>query len=261
MKNKKADVAGLFYPAEPKELKALIETFINNAKKANHLTRAVIAPHAGYIYSGPIAGFAYRALYSSKDSIKNVIIMSPSHNCSFDGVATHSAEIFSTPLGQLEVNAELKTQISSLPFVKELDEVFIREHALEVHLPFIQHTLPQAKILPLVVGHSYPEEIQMLIETLWNDPSNAFVISSDLSHFLSYVPAQKMDSLTAKQFERMLYQELHHDQCCGFFPVRGMLKFAKEHGLKITTLDLRNSADTAGDKGRVVGYGSFMIHN
>lgn len=261
MKNKKADVAGLFYPAEPEELKGMLETFINNAKPANHLTRAVIAPHAGYIYSGPIAGSAYRALYSSKESIKNVVIMSPSHNGSFDGVATHSAQTFSTPLGEIEVNQDLKTQISSLPFVKELDEAFIREHALEVHLPFIHFILPHAKILPLIVGHTYPEEIQMLIETLWNDPANAFVISSDLSHFLSYVQAQKLDSLTAKQIERMLYQEIHHEQCCGFFPVRGMLKFAKEHGLKISKLDLRNSADTAGEKGRVVGYGSFMIHN
>ncbi len=261
MKNKKADVAGLFYPSEPEELKSMLETFVNTAKSVNNLTRAVIAPHAGYVYSGPIAGSAYKALYSSKENIKNVIILSPSHNCSFDGVATHSAQAFSTPLGDIEVNQELKEKIASLPFIKELDEAFIREHALEVHLPFIQYVLPHAKILPLVVGQTYPEEIQMLIETLWNDPSNAFVISTDLSHFLSYMQAQKLDSLTAKQFERKLFQEIHHEQCCGYFPVRGMLKFAKEHGLKISTLDLRNSADTAGDKGRVVGYGSFMIHN
>ena len=261
MKNKKADVAGLFYPAEPKELREMIEVFISNAKVAQNLTRAIIAPHAGYVYSGPIAGSAYRALYSSKETIKNVVIMSPSHNISFDGVATHSADSFSTPLGDLHVNKEIKETISNLPFVKELDNAFIREHALEVHLPFIQHTLPQAKIVPLIVGHTYPEEIQMLLETLWPDPTNAFVISSDLSHFLSYVQAQKIDSLTAKQIEKLLYKEIHHEQCCGFFPLRGLLKFAKEHGLKITALDLRNSADTAGDKGRVVGYGSFIVHN
>lgn len=261
MKTKKPDVAGMFYPADKDELKEMIEDFLKTAKVGKQLTRAIIAPHAGYVYSGPIAASAYLSLYSSKNEIKNVIILSPSHHYSFEGVAIHSAESFSTPLGELEVTQILKEKIKVLPFVHEYDQAFEQEHALEVHLPFIQHILPLAKILPLVVGHSRPEDIEKIFELFWNDSSNAFVVSTDLSHFLPYMNAQKIDGLTSKQIENLLYQDLHHEQCCGYYPLRGLLKFAKEHKLKITNIDLRNSADTAGDKGRVVGYGSFIVHH
>lgn len=261
MKIKKPDVASLFYPDDAVVLKKLLEDYLLKAKSASVLTRAIIAPHAGYNYSGPIAGSAYKALYSSKDQIKTVLILSPAHHYSLEGVALHSADAFSTPLGTIAVNQELKNKLKEFPFVKEIDEAFEQEHAIEVHLPFIQYILPHAKILPLVVGYSKPEEIEKIFDLCWTDIHNAFVVSSDLSHFLPYIQAQKIDNLTARQIEKSLYQEIGHDQCCGFFPIRGLLKFANKMQLKISTLDLRNSADTAGDKSRVVGYGAFAVHN
>lgn len=261
MKIKKADVAALFYPDDALELKELVEEYLQKAKPAPFLTRAIIAPHAGYIYSGPIAGAAYKALYSSKDQIQTIIILSPAHHYSFEGVALHSAEGFSTPLGTAIVDQELKEKLKSLSFIQELDEAFYKEHAVEVHLPFIQHIFPQAKILPMIVGYSKPEEIEKIFELCWPNTHYAFVLSTDLSHFLPYTQAQKMDALTARQIEKHLYQEIEHEQCCGFFPLRGLLKFAKTKKLKIGTLDLRNSADTAGDKSKVVGYGAFAIQS
>jgi AmmeMemoRadiSam system protein B len=254
-------VAGQFYPDDPAELRDMVEGFLREAKVEQPLAtpKAIIAPHAGYIYSGPIAASAYARLGAARDTVKRVVLLGPSHRVPFRGLAASSAEAFATPLGPVPVDAEGVRELLSLSQVAVLDQAHAYEHSLEVHLPFLQVVLADFKIVPLVVGDASDEEVAEVIEALWGGDETRFVISSDLSHYLDYTTAQKLDQATARAIESLKPQNVGVEQACGRIPVRGLLHAARRHGLRVRTADLRNSGDTAGPRHQVVGYGAWTF--
>ncbi len=253
-------VAGSFYPADPTELRAQLRSFLESAQPETIAApKALIAPHAGYIYSGPIAASAYIQLTSSANKISRVVILAPSHRVHFYGIACSSAEFFQTPLGLLEVDHSATAELQDLPQVALLDAAFEQEHSLEVHLPFLQETLGEFKIVPLIVGDTDPAAVDEVLERLWGGAETLIVISSDLSHYLEYEEANRIDTETSRDIERLQPEAISHDQACGRLPISGLLLAARRHQLHPTTLDLRNSGDTAGSKDRVVGYGAYAF--
>jgi len=253
-------VAGQFYPDNPAELRGMIERFLHEVKRADEpAPKAVVAPHAGYIYSGPIAASAYVRFLAARESIRRVVLLGPSHRVPFDGLATTSAETWATPLGAIPVDTAAIEQIRPLRQVSVLDEAHIHEHSLEVHLPFLQVVLADFKIVPLVVGDARDEEVGQVIETLWGGDETRFVISSDLSHYHDYATARRIDDATAQAIESMKPQDIAVQDACGRVPIRGLLQAAQRHGLHARTVDLRNSGDTAGPRSEVVGYGAFVF--
>jgi len=255
-----AAVAGRFYPANPAELRRLIASFLENCPPASGPgPKAVIAPHAGYIYSGPIAASAYALWLPVRQSIRRVVLLGPSHFVGFKGLATSSAEEFATPLGLVPVDVEGVRLACRLSQVQVLDEAHSMEHALEVQLPFLQVVLEEFKIVPLVVGMTRAEEIAEVLELFWDEPQTRFVISSDLSHYLDWGQARMLDEQTAEAIERLDPKGIAENQACGRLPIRGLLQAAARRGLRARTVDLRNSGDTAGPKQRVVGYGAFAF--
>jgi hypothetical protein len=252
--------AGRFYPANPQELGDLIRTLLAQASPATGpAPKAIIAPHAGYLYSGPIAASAYAHLIPARDLVTRVVLLGPSHYIALEGLAATSAEAFATPLGLVPVDAEALRQIGSLPQVRVLDEAHAQEHSLEVQLPFLQTVLNRFSLVPLAVGGVTPEEISEVLDALWGGPETRFVISSDLSHYLDSQTARRVDSATAKAIEALNPDAIGEDQACGRVPIRGLLHAARRHGLSVRTVDLRNSGDTAGPRDRVVGYGAFVF--
>ncbi len=253
-------VAGSFYPDDPEELRLDVKQFISAANcSASNPPKALIAPHAGYIYSGPVAGTAYAQLASVADTISRVVLLAPSHRIAFRGMALSSAEAFRTPLGDLEVDSDAISLIENLPQVQILDQAFAQEHSLEVHLPFLQETLTNFKIVPLVIGDVDPASVADVIDTLWGGDETLIVVSSDLSHYLDYETAKEADSATSNAIERLQPDKISHAQACGGTPVKGLIQVALHKNLKAITLDLRNSGDTAGPKDRVVGYGAYAF--
>ena len=253
-------VAGLFYPADPMELRDQVRAFLAEGHSEEFKApKALIAPHAGYIYSGPVAGHAYAQLQSVADNIRRVILLAPSHRMAFRGLSYSSASLFRTPLGDLEVDQVALAEAASLPQVHLVDGAFDGEHSLEVHLPFLQMTLEQFRIVPLLVSEASADEVAEVLETLWGSEETLIVISSDLSHYLEYEKAKMMDAETTQAIERLEPKALSHHHACGRTPVSGLLVAAKNHHLTATTLDLRNSGDTAGPRDQVVGYGAYAF--
>ncbi len=258
---KQPAVAGMFYPADPETLQEQVQHYLSSAHHAHvGAPKALIAPHAGYIYSGPIAGTAYATLQSYADTISRVVILAPSHHVAFQGIAYASADRFGTPLGSIPVDLNALELIKKLPQVQEVDLAFRDEHSIEVQLPFLQETLNDFSILPLLVGDASDHQVAEIIETLWGDRETLIVVSSDLSHYLDYDAARSMDNATTRAIESLHPEALSYHSACGRTPVRGLLRIAKTHGLTATTLDLRNSGDTAGAHDRVVGYGAYVFH-
>jgi len=252
-------VAGLFYPDNPRTLRAVVTDYLRAAPEAGYAPKAIIAPHAGYIYSGPIAASAYARLKPARGKIQHVVLLGPSHRVGFRGLALSSAEFFVTPLGRIPLDREAAARISDLPQVRVMDVAHAQEHSLEVHLPFLQEVLGEFRLLPLVVGDASPEEVSEVLELLWGGPETLIVISSDLSHYHDYATAQKMDRSTSRAIEALRYEDIHADDACGRNPVSGLLHFARKQGLSVHTIDLRNSGDTAGTRDSVVGYGAYVI--
>ena len=253
-------VAGAFYP-EAKEilsrdLAALLEAAPVSREAA--VPKALIAPHAGYMYSGPIAATAYARLAPARGRIKRVVLLGPAHRVAIDGLALPGAMGLASPLGVVPVDREAVRSISSLPQVSESRAAHAREHSLEVHLPFLQAVLGTFAIVPLVVGRASPEQVAEVLDRLWGGDETLIVISSDLSHYLGYDEAKATDRDTAHTILQCR-PLLNHDQACGATPVNGLLKVASRRGLKPELLDLRNSGDTAGDRSRVVGYASIAF--
>ncbi|AKH19552.1 AmmeMemoRadiSam system protein B [Sedimenticola thiotaurini] len=256
---KHSAVAGAFYPAEPETLHRQVQQFIDAARPVSDTRpRALIAPHAGYIYSGPIAGSAYATLLNSSD-IHRVILLAPAHRVAFRGIAYSSATHFETPLGLIPVDQELLGKIACSPSLQLNDDAFRDEHSIEVQLPFLQEILTDFKIVPLLVGDASPPQVAEILEQTWDVPENLIVISSDLSHYLDYESATEMDQKTSQAIEALQPEALTYHSACGRTPVSGLLLVAKKHGLKARTLDLRNSGDTAGPRDRVVGYGAYVF--
>ncbi len=256
-------VAGRFYPGSPLELRRLVGRLLASAPPpTDPAPKALIAPHAGFVYSGPIAASAYSQLApnpAGAHGIKRVVLLGPSHHVAFRGVAASSASAFATPLGQVPVDAEAVNRVLSLPGVSVLDEAHAYEHSLEVQLPFLQTVLGQFSIVPLVAGEASAELISKILDALWNGPSTRLVVSSDLSHYQDFRTAQRLDGDTAEAIEALAPERIQNHQACGHVPIRGLLLAARALGLHARTLDLRNSGDTAGPHDRVVGYGAFAF--
>jgi AmmeMemoRadiSam system protein B len=245
---RRAAVAGLFYPADPGELKSAVEELLANSKIKHRpgRIRALIVPHAGYVYSGPVAAKAFALLRAAHYYAGRVAIIGPAHRA------------FATPLGKIPLDTTVIEEIAALPSAAIDDKPHANEHALEVELPFLQTVLGSARIVPLLVGSATPTEVAEVLSRLWDDDT-LIVVSSDLSHFLRYEDAQRRDSATADAIERLDETAIDFEDACGAIPVRGLLIEAKRRGLSIERLDLRNSGDTAGDRDRVVGYGAWAI--
>ena len=257
-------VAGTFYPADPQQLREMVDGYLREAASRigdeADVPKALIAPHAGYIYSGPVAASAYARLLPARDRIKRVVLLGPSHRVPFRGIATSSATHFQTPLGSIPLDRTRIEQIEKFPQVVRLDEAHTYEHSLEVHLPFLQEVLDSFTLVPLVVGEASPQQVSEVIEALWDGPETLIVISSDLSHYHDYETARRLDSATSRAIESLQPEAIQYEDACGRNPVNGLLELARRHGLHARTVDLRNSGDTAGPRDQVVGYGAYLIH-
>lgn len=254
-------VAGSFYPLDPVELNAMLQGFLAGVPDdPQGAPKAIIAPHAGYIYSGPIAASAYAQLRSAAQRIHRVVLLGPSHRVGFRGIAICSADAYASPLGSVSIDRAALSTLADLPFVQLLDQAHQFEHSLEVHLPFLQTVLKEFTLVPLVAGNATPQEVATVLERLWGGEETLIVISSDLSHYHSYEAARHRDSATSEAITGLRYQNIAGDDACGCVPVNGLLHLAKQRGLHCTVLDLRNSGDTAGPRDRVVGYGAYAFH-
>jgi AmmeMemoRadiSam system protein B len=250
-------VAGLFYPDDAVELEEMLRQFLAAAKPQGSVPKAIIVPHAGYVYSGPVAASAYRLLIPAKDKIKRVVLVGPAHRVAFRGLALPSVDAFVTPLGRVVIDREAIAQIADLPSVLQFDAAHAPEHSLEVHLPFLQEVLEDFKLVPIVVGAAKPEEVAEVLDRLWDGPETLIVVSSDLSHYLDYQTAKRVDSATSQAIEKLDPFGIPADSACGAIPISGLLRAARKHGLTAKTLDLRNSGDTNGPRDQVVGYGAY----
>ncbi len=256
---REAAVAGLFYPDDPGALRRQIEGLMAGVSASGREIKALIAPHAGYIYSGPIAARAYAEMAPLRHRIRRVVLLGPAHRVAFRGLAATAATGFATPLGTVPVDRAAIDAVLALPQVQMLDQAHAQEHSLEVQLPFLQTLLDTFAVVPLVVGEARAEEVAEVLETLWGGDETLIVISSDLSHYLDYDAARALDSATAHAIETLEPGAIGYEQACGRNPVSGLLLAARRHHLTGDILDLRNSGDTAGDRGRVVGYGAFAF--
>ena len=258
---RKPAVAGLFYPAAADELRAQVVGLLQQARISDQPPpKALIAPHAGYMYSGPIAASAYAQLRAARDHIRRVVLLGPAHRIAFRGIAASSAIAFRTPLGDIAIDSTAQAQLDDLPQVQTLDAAHAEEHSLEVQLPFLQEVLTDFSLVPLVVGDASYAEIAQVLDRLWGGPETLVVISSDLSHYHDYHTAQRMDRATSQAIEDLQPERIDYEQACGRTPVGGLLLAARARGLHADTLDLRNSGDTAGPRDQVVGYGAYAIH-
>ena len=259
-----AAIAGMFYPAEPEALLQSVRSMLAAVDVGGladkRPPKAIIAPHAGYIYSGPIAASVYARLAPLRQDVARVVLLGPAHRVAFGGIAVSGAEAFETPLGRVPLDREAAARLlASVPGVVTSDEAHAQEHSLEVHLPFLQTVFDRFTLLPLVVGGAPPDLVARVLEAVWGGPETLVVISSDLSHYLDYGAAQAMDRETCAAIERLDGNALTHPQACGRVPVAGILDLARRRGMSIETLDLRNSGDTAGPRDRVVGYGAWAL--
>ncbi|GAV21071.1 MEMO1 family protein [Mariprofundus micogutta] len=254
-----AAVAGMFYPDHADELSQFINNSVATAENATGkliigCPKAVIVPHAGYIYSGLTAAFAYAAVKST--AIRRVLLFGPAHRVPFYGMALPECDVFETPLGRIELDQESMTAALELPHVCLNDQAHAREHSLEVQLPFLQIVLNDIQLIPLCVGMVEPEAVAEVMSALWGGDDTLVVISSDLSHFHAYQEARAIDE---KSIETVLAKtdDLSHDQACGATAINALQQIAREKHMSLKLLDYRNSGDTAGDKDRVVGYASI----
>ncbi len=238
-------VAGTFYPEDPDELLAVVSGLLERAAPRTP-AKAIVAPHAGYIYSGAIAASAFRCLGAG---VRRVVLLGPSHFSPLRGIAAPRAEVFETPLGRIELEAPEELPRSDAPHV--------REHSLEVELPFLQRVLGDFQLVALAVGAAEPAQVAEALSRLWGGPETAIVVSSDLSHYLPYEEARRIDGETARRIERLV--PVPEGAACGRSPLNGLLFEAARRGMRCEPLDLRNSGDTAGDRRRVVGYGAFAL--
>jgi AmmeMemoRadiSam system protein B len=254
-----AAVAGLFYPGDATTLTRTLEDLLGAANAtAGAVPKALIAPHAGYVYSGPIAANAYALLAPARERIRRVVLLGPTHRVAVRGLALPGVARFATPLGTVQIDTAAVNALRELPQVVVSAEAHALEHSLEVHVPFLQKVLADFTLVPLAVGYATPIEVAQVLEKLWGGPETLIVVSSDLSHYLTYRSAQNTDRETCDAILE-LRTDIDHEQACGATPVSGITLAARKKGLKPDLIDLRNSGDTAGDKSRVVGYASFAF--
>ena len=254
-----AAMAGSFYPGEPTALAAEVASYLADTRgAAAKPPKAIIAPHAGYMYSGAIAGSIYARLAPLAGRIGRVVLAGPAHRVYVAGAAVPSAEAFASPLGEVALDLAALEKLRALPFVEVSDAAHAREHSLEVHLPFLQSVLGSFNLVPLLVGDASPGEMALAFDAVWGGPETLVVVSSDLSHYLPYDSARGRDRDTARAIVE-LQATLAPDEACGAAPINGLLRAARQRGMSAELVDLRNSGDTAGDRSRVVGYGAFAF--
>jgi MEMO1 family protein len=262
-KERPTAVAGRFYPAEPDVLRRQVQAYLDEgaARIANNAlpVKAVIAPHAGYMYSGPIAGSAYAALAADRGRVRRVVLIGPAHFESFAGLALSSHSSYLSPLGPVPVDTNAVASLIEAQLAFIFDAAHAREHALEVQLPFLQTALGEISIVPILVGSASGKTVHRAIEALWGGSETRFVISSDLSHYMDFDTAREIDERTARNIEALRPKAIDTYAACGQVPICGMLEAAREHQLGARTLDLRNSGETAGPRNQVVGYGAFAF--
>jgi AmmeMemoRadiSam system protein B len=253
-------VAGSFYPADPDALRALLrDCFAAAVPVATDAAapKVLVVPHAGLVYSGPIAASAYRRLDAVRAQIRRVVLLGPSHRVPLRGMAVTSADAFVTPLGAIRIDAAARAAACEVPGVSVDDAPHALEHSLEVQLPFLQSVLDDFALLPVAVGECTPEAVAVLIEALWGGPETLIVVSTDLSHYHRYDEARRRDTTTAAAVTSLAYDAVGDYDACGAYGLRGLLRLLRDKAKAIELLDLRNSGDTAGDRERVVGYGAF----
>lgn len=253
-------VAGLFYPEGGDELTRTVDGLLLAADVAAiGRPKAIIAPHAGYLYSGPIAASAMASLRSAVDRITRVVVIGPSHRVAFRGLALPAASAFTTPLGRLELDLEGAAALARLPQVRIAAAPHAEEHGIEVELPFLQRLLGKFMLLPLVVGEATGEEVTQALDAVWGGDETLVVVSSDLSHYLDDETARRRDRQTVERL-LALRPDLQSHEACGAVAINGILPLARRHGLEPELLDLRSSGDTAGGRDRVVGYCAVAFH-
>jgi hypothetical protein len=257
-------VAGTFYPADPAALRQQIAGFLaeadNAPPSASPLPKAIIGPHAGYIYSGAVAARAYARLAAARGTISRVVLIGPSHYVGFQGLAVDTAGAWSTPAGTVSLDTEAIAALRRLPMVGELEAAFTREHALEVHVPFLLQVLGHFRLVPIVAGTAPADAVAAVFDALWGGPETLIVVSTDLSHYLDYEACRRMDTDTAAAIERFDIDAIAPVNACGAVPTSGLLLAARRRGMGIEQLDLCNSGDTAGPRDRVVGYGAWALY-
>ena len=252
-------VAGLFYPADPAALERAVAGYLAGTAPEAPTPKALIVPHAGFVYSAPVAAGAYAALAKARGSVTRVVLIGPAHRVAFRGLALPDTDAFETPLGMVPIDRDAAATLTRLPQVRLSEKAHRDEHALEVQLPFLQRVLGDFTLVPLLVGDATPAEVAEVIDALWGGPETVIVISSDLSHYLDYASARRLDARTARAIESLRPDDIGPDQACGRLPIQGLLWVAKARGLGVTTVDLRNSGDTVGPRDRVVGYGAWLL--
>jgi hypothetical protein len=259
MSTRAAAVAGYFYDADAGRLQHHVNALLN-AESAipEALPEALIVPHAGYIYSGSTAAYAFRCLLTDPDQVKRVLLIGPAHRVYVDGMAIPAVDYFSTPLGEVALDRAGLDQIGHLPGVQVSDEAHREEHSLEVQLPFLQTVLNEFTLVPVVVGGAGAGEVASVIDALTDDPHTLVVISSDLSHFLSYQEARRVDTSTC---EHILHKAttLKGDEACGARAINGLMASSRFRTSTVSLLHACNSGDTAGKPDRVVGYAAFAL--
>jgi len=274
---RKPAVAGTFYPADAHQLATMVDRYLREAVLATttteetgatdatvtgvagHAPKAIIAPHAGYVYSGSIAARAHVCWQNERDVIRRIVLLGPAHRVAVRAMALSSADVWMSPLGTVPIDTDLSDRALSCDGVVIDDRAHAPEHSLEVHIPFLQRVLePAFTLLPIVVGHATADQIADVLDAVWGDDQTRIVVSTDLSHYLPYAEAKEIDRHTAAT---IVARSAHLDpqQACGAHPVLGMLESARRHRLQVSLLDLRNSGDTAGPRDRVVGYGAFSV--
>lgn len=257
-----AAMAGLFYPANPEQLQSDLDVLLREADSEHHhldqAAKALIVPHAGYVYSGSVAAKAYASLRTSAGRIRKVVLLGPAHRVAFRGLALPTHDRFATPLGEVEIDLAGIERLLALPQVCQRDDAYDEEHAIEVQLPFLLNTLDHFSLLPILVGDASADDVAEVLTAVWGGEETLVLISSDLSHYLPQRLAQQIDRATTDQIVS-LSAALDQKQACGAIPINGLLSVAQQRGLKAILLDRRTSADAAGTPERVVGYCSVMF--
>jgi MEMO1 family protein len=258
---RRAAVAGTFYPRAPDEVRVALRALLDEAGSAESVTRpkALIVPHAGWIYSGPVAATAYALLRPLRSAIRRVVLLGPSHFVPFRGHALPSTDAFATPLGEIPLDAAGRIDLHQHDLIVIDDEPHRREHSLEVQLPFLQELLDDFELLPIAVGDATAVQTAGILDLTWGGPETLILISSDLSHYHDYPTAQTIDEATAEAIDQLSRTDIRPEEACGCHPINGMVETARQRGMRCTRLDLRNSGDTAGPRDQVVGYGAWAL--
>jgi MEMO1 family protein len=253
-------VAGLFYPADPSELESAVDAFLEEGQAGTGpVPKAIVAPHAGYVYSGSIAGSAYARALRARGRITRVVLLGPAHRTPDAGIAVSGADAFATPLGRLAIDAGTRDALLDAGLVAIRDDAHAEEHSLEVQLPFVQVCLGDVTVLPLAAGQVPPHRVAEVLDRVWGGDETLVVVSTDLSHYHDHHTATELDRRTAEAMVARRPERLGRDDACGVIPLQGLLAVANGRGLGVELLDLRTSADTAGGADRVVGYGAFAV--